>query len=77
MLNASFCLRRLAMDKRIEWPWSLEEEAEWKAELEQRQQDEELMGETDEDELSSSSVLGIPEEEPAEGSISEKYSVTT
>lgn len=65
------------MDKRIEWPWSLEEEAEWKAELEQRQQDEELMGETDEDELSSSSVLGIPEEEPAEGSISEKYSVTT
>jgi hypothetical protein len=44
MLN--FCSRRVTMDRREEWPWNLEEEAEWKAELEEREQDfvEELMG---------------------------------
>ncbi len=64
------------MDKRTEWPWSLEEEAEWKAELERREQNsvEELMGEGIEDE--SGDVFGFPEEEAAEGSIPEKYSVT-
>jgi len=67
------------MDRRTEWPWSLEEEAEWKAELEQRDQDfaEELMDDTVEDDLSRSRyVLGIPEEKPAEDPIPEKYLVT-
>ncbi len=65
----------LTMDKRTEWPWSLDEEAEWKAELERREQDsvEELIGETIENE--SGDVFGISEEEGAEG-IPERYSVT-
>ena len=67
------------MDRRTEWPWSLEEEAEWKAELEQRDQDfaEKLMDDTVEDDLSRSRyVLGISEEGPAEDAIPEKYLVT-
>jgi hypothetical protein len=66
------------MDWRIEWPWSLEEEAEWKAEMEQGGQDfvEDLMGETVEDEQSGSrDVVETPDKEPAD-SIPEKYSVT-
>ena len=66
------------MGRRTEWPWSLEEEAEWKAELEEGAQDfvEELMGDNVEDDLSSSpDVIGTPEKEPAD-SIPEKYSVT-
>jgi hypothetical protein len=70
--------RRPKMDRRTEWPWSLEEEAEWKAELEERDQDfvEELIGESVEDDLSGSrDVIGTPEKEPAD-SIPEKYLVT-
>jgi len=55
------------MGRRTEWPWSLEEEAEWKAELEEGAQDfvEELMGDNVEDDLSSSpDVIGTPENEP-------------
>jgi hypothetical protein len=66
------------MDRRIEWPWSLEEEAAWKAELAEREQDfmEELMGEGFEDDLSSScDVIVAPEKEPAD-SIPDKYMVT-
>ncbi len=63
------------MDKRTEWPWSLEEEAEWKAELARREQDspEELMDETIGIELGD--MFDLSEEEGAEG-IPEKYSVT-
>lgn len=67
------------MDRKEEWPWSLEEEAEWKAELEGREQDfvDELISDTVEDDLSSSRyVLRIPEETPAEDTIPEKYLVT-
>ena len=66
------------MDWRTEWPWSLEEEAEWKAELEKREQDAEvrddiIMDEIVEDDGSSYDVIGIPDEEPAEDSIPKKY----
>jgi len=67
------------MDRRTEWPWSLEEEAEWKAELEEREQDlvEEFVDDTVEDELSNSRyVLGNPEGQPAENTTPEKYLVT-
>jgi len=66
------------MDRRTEWPWSLDEEIEWKAELEERDQDfmEQLMGDNIEDELSSSrDFISSPEKEPAD-SIPEKYLVT-
>lgn len=68
------------MDWRTEWPWSLEEEAEWKSELEQRKQGivENLLDEVVEDELSSSGeVIDTPEGESAAGSTPEKYLVTT
>ncbi|HXY08397.1 MAG TPA: hypothetical protein VEI52_11185 [Terriglobales bacterium] len=62
------------MDWRTEWPWSLEEEARWKAELEKREQDtEEFMDGIVEDDGSSCDAIGIPDEEPAEESIPEKY----
>ena len=66
------------MDWRIEWPWSLEEEAEWKAELEKREQDAEamddiIMDDIVEDDGSSCDVIGIPDEEPTEDSIPEEY----
>jgi hypothetical protein len=68
------------MDRSTEWPWSWEEEAEWKAELEERDYDflEELIDSAVEDGTTGSSyVLGPPqEEEPAEDSTPEKYLVT-
>ncbi len=68
------------MDRRTEWPWSSEEEAEWKAELEERDYDflEELIDSAVEDGGTGSSfVLGPPqEEEPGEDGTQEKYSVT-
>ncbi len=66
------------MDIRTEWPWSLEEEAEWKAELARREQDrsEDLMGETVDEVSSLGDIFGIPEEESGDGITPEKYSVT-
>ncbi len=66
------------MDIRTEWPWSLEEEAEWKAELARREQDsvEDVMGETVDELSSSGNIFGIPEEEFGDGITPEKYSVT-
>ena len=68
------------MDWRTERPWSLEEEAEWKAELEQRQQGgvvEELMDDAVEDDLGTSpDVIDTPKVESAESNIPEKYLVT-
>lgn len=68
------------MDRSTEWPWSWEEEAEWKAELEERDYDllEELIDSAFEDGTTGSSfVFGPPQEgEAAEDGIPEKYSVT-
>ncbi|MFZ0135527.1 MAG: hypothetical protein WAK89_00585 [Candidatus Sulfotelmatobacter sp.] len=65
------------MDRSIEWPWSSEEVAEWKADLEERDYDflQELIDRTVEG-AGSSYVLGPPQvDEPAEDA-QEKYSVT-
>ncbi len=69
------------MDRNIEWPWSSQEEAEWKTVLEERDHDlldEELIDGAIEDGTAGSSyILGPPrEEKPAEDSTPEKYSVT-
>ena len=68
------------MDRRTEWPWSLEEEAEWKAELEQRQQGgivEELIDEAVEDDLDTSrDVIETPKAESGESNIPEKHLIT-
>ena len=74
------------MDRSAEWPWSWEEEADWKAELEERDHPfleglidfEELIDSAVEDGTTGSSyVLGPPqEEEPTEDSTPEKYLVT-
>ncbi|MGB2602662.1 MAG: hypothetical protein WBC78_03650 [Candidatus Sulfotelmatobacter sp.] len=66
------------MDRSTEWPWSSEEEAEWKAELEERDYDflEELIGSAVED-TGTSFVLAPPqEEELREDGTQEKYLVT-
>jgi hypothetical protein len=49
--------RRLEMDRSIEWPWSWEEEAEWKADLEDREHSG-LEGLIDFEELIESAVVG-------------------
>jgi hypothetical protein len=68
------------MDRSTEWPWNWEEEAAWKAELEERDYDflKELIDSAVEDGTTGSSyVLGPPqEEEPAEDGTPENYSVT-
>lgn len=68
------------MDRSTEWPWSWEEDAQWKAELEERDYDllEELIDNAVEDSTTGSSYdLALPqEEEPAEDSAPEKYLVT-
>jgi len=60
------------------WPWSWEEEAEWKAELEERDYDflNELIEDAVEDGTAGSSyVLAPQKKEPAEDGTPEKYSV--
>lgn len=67
------------MDRNIEWPWSWEEEAEWKAELEARDDDflAELIESAFEDGATDSRyVLGPADEEAPEDDILEEYSVT-
>lgn len=68
------------MDRRIEWPWSWEEEAVWKSELEERDSDfiEELIDRSvEEGRTGSSYVLGPPqEEELVEEVTPENYSLT-
>jgi len=62
------------------WPWSWEEEAEWKAELEDRDYSflEDLIDSAVEDGVTDlRDVLGSPEEDQAEeDGTPEKYSVT-
>jgi hypothetical protein len=63
------------MDRSTEWPWSWEEEVEWKTDLEERDYDflEELIDDAIEDGLTGSRyILGHPQEEE----LVEKYSVT-
>jgi hypothetical protein len=68
------------MDRSTEWPWSWEEEAEWKAELEERDDDflEDLIDSAVEDGITGSRyVLGPSQEDKqAEDDAAEKYSVT-
>ena len=68
------------MDRSTEWPWSWEEEAEWKAELQERDNDflEELIDSAVEEGITGSRyVLGPPpEEESAQDGTPEKYLVT-
>jgi len=72
--------RRFKMDRSTEWPWNWEEEAEWKADLEEKEDDllEELIEGAVEDGATGSSYVLTPpqEEDPAEDSTPEKYLVT-
>lgn len=67
------------MDRRSDWPWNWEEEAEWKAELEERDYDflEELIDNAVEDGITGSRYILWPrqEEHSAEDAAPEKYSV--
>ena len=67
------------MDRRADWPWSWEEEAEWKAELEERDYDfiEELIDNAVEDGITGSQYVLGPrlEQQSAEDAAYEKYSV--
>lgn len=67
------------MDRSTDWPWSWEEEVEWKADLEERDYDflEELIGSAFEDDTAGSRyVLGPLRQEPTEDGTPEEYSVT-
>jgi hypothetical protein len=60
-------------DPRIEWPWSLEEEIQWKAELAKRDADlEGADAELDENPAGATDS----QEEPAENPPTKKYLVT-
>jgi hypothetical protein len=67
------------MDRRTDWPWSWEEEAEWKAELEERDYDfiEELIDNAVEDVITGSQYVLGPrqEQESADDAAPEKYRV--
>lgn len=67
------------MDRRTDWPWSWQEEVEWKAELEERDNAflEELIDNAIEDGIAGSPYVLKPwqEEESAEEGAPEKYSV--
>lgn len=64
-----------------EWPWSWEEEAAWKAELEERKGDDflaELIDSAFEEDVTGwRDVLRPRPEEAVEDAAPEKYSVTT
>jgi hypothetical protein len=71
--------RRLNMDRSLDWPWSWEEEVEWKAELQERDDDfvQELIENAVEDSATESRYsLGSPSEEPSADDKVEKYLVT-
>lgn len=52
------------MDRRSDWPWSSEEEAEWKAELEEKDNDflEEMMDSAVDNGLTGSPNVSGPQE---------------
>jgi hypothetical protein len=69
---------RLNMDRSIDWPWSWEEEIEWKADLEDRDNNflEELIDNALEDSASVSGyILESLPQELSEDASSEKYCV--
>jgi hypothetical protein len=71
--------RRLNMDRSTDWPWSWEEEVQWKADLEERDYAflEDLIDSAFEDDTAGSRyVLGPFQQEPTEDGIPEEYSVT-
>ena len=67
------------MERSTDWPWSWEEEVEWKADLEERDYDflQEIIDSAVEESTADSGndFASLPEE-PSEDFASEKYSVT-
>lgn len=67
------------MDRRTDWPWDWQEEAEWKTELEERDYDflEELIDTAVENGTTDSLYVLGPrwEDESVEGATPERYSV--
>ena len=67
------------MDRRTDWPWSSEEEAQWKTELEERQNDflEEMIDSAVDNRLTGSPYVSNPRETQAsvEDATPEKYLV--
>jgi len=66
------------MDRRTDWPWDWQEEAEWKAELEERDDDfvEGLIDSAVENEITGAPVLEPRQtQESTEDSTPEKYLV--
>lgn len=67
------------MNRSLDWPWSWEEEIEWKADLLERDDDfvQELIESVVEDSATDSRYsLGSPPQEPSEDATVEKYFVT-
>jgi len=67
------------MDRSTDWPWSWEEEVEWKADLEERDYDflQQLIEDVVEGSATDSHYsLGSLPEEPSEDAESERYLVT-
>jgi len=67
------------MDRSTDWPWSWEEEVEWRADLEERDYDflQELIEDAVEDNTTDSRYsLGSLSEEPSETVTTEEYFVT-
>ena len=69
------------MDRTEMWPWSIEEEAQWKADLEERNDEvlEQLIETASEGGIPGSRYVfgALQKEEPAEEGAPEKYLVTT
>ena len=65
------------MDRYTDWPWSWEEEVEWKADLEERDNDflQELLDNTVEDETTDSTYSSDPEK-PGEDLKPEEFFIT-
>jgi hypothetical protein len=74
-------LRRLTMNKSTDWPWSWEEEAEWKAEMEERHLEflDELMDAVIEDDMIGAryNAAPTPQGNKTKPGAPEKYVITT
>jgi hypothetical protein len=71
-------IRRHNMDRRTDWPWSSEEEAEWKAELEEKDNDllEEMIDSAADNGLTGSPYVSGSRETPGPDDVTpEKYLV--
>ena len=69
------------MDRSAEWPWNLEEEVEWKAQLEQKDYDlvNELIDSAADADISPSRPALNPEDnaQEVENDATDKYLITT